>query len=415
MTITPKYGGSTKIQIEANTGVTVFGYHYIMSGWDEGCFFIQNKYSSEYLTLLNGASESKLRLTGLPSGSDKEYTLWNMVYWSQGYYKIVQDIVGDCVYGNNPVSSNLCGRPWADAAWQQILWKFIPQSDGTFKIQSYYHVINNPNNYVSLDNTTTKNIRSMADTGSKQLWIVEPLRFNICVLYDQAFIDRHSSTGHMNVLNNVFSTNSSGTSITSNMLTRLGFHASVTYGSSMNSPYQSYPYSQSCNLLSSANISHICNNTHIDPPYNCSSTGTTNQLVSCQNGYHHKNGNRIINEMLYVSRTSSTNGRILFTGFSCCNIAYGVHTPGAGFTVPGWSTGDGTKSLVMPSDNMRRTAQHELTHILGAHDCGSNNNNNSQNCIMGKNQSADFVIANMELCDTCIGNIKLLKYTFYNH
>ena len=350
MTITPKYGGSTKIQIEANTGNAIFGYHYIMSGWDEGCFFIQNKYSSEYLTLLDGISDSELRLTSLPSDDDKEYTLWNMVYWSQGYYKIVQDIVGDCVYGNNPVSSNLCGKPWADAVWQQILWKFIPQSDGTFKIQSYYHVINNPNNYVSLDNTTTKNIRSMADTGSKQLWIVEPLRFNIDVLYDQAFIDLHSSTGHIDVLDNIFSENSSGTSIVSNMLTRLGFHACVTYVSSIDFPYLSYPYSQGCNLLDSPNIAHICNNNHDDTPYNCSNTSTINQLENCQEGYHHKNGNKIIDEMPYISRTSSTNARILFTGFSCCNIAYGVHTPGD-FVVNGWAIGSGTKCLVMPSSS----------------------------------------------------------------
>ena len=61
-----------------------------------------------------------------------------MVYWANGYYQIIQDVVGDCVYGNNPIASNLKGKPWANNVWQQTLWKFIPQSDGSFKIQSYY-------------------------------------------------------------------------------------------------------------------------------------------------------------------------------------------------------------------------------------------------------------------------------------
>ncbi len=45
LTITPKYGGNTKIQIEANVGSAVFGYHYLMSGWDNGCFFLSEIYT----------------------------------------------------------------------------------------------------------------------------------------------------------------------------------------------------------------------------------------------------------------------------------------------------------------------------------------------------------------------------------
>lgn len=346
------------------------------------------------------------------NGSDKEYTLWNMVYWAQGYYQITQDIIGDCIYGNNPTESNICGKPWTDTVWQQTLWKFIPQSDGTVKIQSYYNVIHNPNNYVSLYNIATKNIRSSANTGVQQLWNIKPLRFNISVLYDQAFIDRHSSAGHINVLNGIFSANSAGKSIETNMLNRLGIHVSVQYTSTSSHPYASLPYSCGCSLLGASNIDHICNNSHSTSPYDCNNESTTGgtQLANCQAGYHHKNGNRILGEMTDISRTTSTNARILLTGFNCCNIYDGIHTP-AGFYVVGWA--DNTKCLVMPSSsNLYGTAQHELTHILGAPDCGGKD---QPNCIMGENQDVDSVINNMVLCSSCIDAIKALKYTFYQH
>ena len=413
MTITPKYGGNTKIQIEANTGTAVFGYHYLMSGWDTGSFFIQNVYSSEYLSELGGLSDSELRLTGFPNGSDKEYTLWNMEYWADGYYKIVQDIVGDCIYGNNQTTSNLCGKPWGDAVWQQTLWKFIPQSDGTVKIQSQYHAINNPNNYVSLDNTTTKNIRSLANTGDKQLWIVKPLRYRIRVLYDQAFVDLHSVAGYMSVLESVFAVNPEGKTIMSNLLDRIGAHAYIEYGSTLDDTYLSYPYIQNCSLLSSSSVDHICNNEYSSMPYNCNSTSTTNQLENCQAGYHHKNGNRMLDEMQSISRVNSTSGRVLFTGFKCCNIYNGtIHTPAA-FDVLGWALGGSTKCLVMAnSNNLRKTAQHELVHILGGQDCGGSG---ASDCIMGNNQGDNYVINNMVLCESCITSIKALKYSFYQH
>ena len=244
------------------------------------------------------------------------------------------------------------------------------------------------------------------------MWLIEPLRFNIEVLYDQAFVHRHSSTGHINVLNSVFSANSTGTSIADNMLNRLGVHASVGYTSTSSNTYLSHPYLQGCSLLSGSNISHICNNNNDISPFNCSNTSTANQLVNCQAGYHHKNGNRILEEMSGVNRNISTNARILFTGFSCCNIAYGVHTP-ADFVVGGLARGDLTKCLVMPSSgDIRRTAQHELTHILGAPDCGAPGR---PNCIMGENQTEASVVNVMVMCSSCISTIKALKYTFYNH
>jgi len=384
-----------------------------MSGWDNGCFFIQNSHSSDYLTVSDTSEATYLTLTLLPNGSQKEYTLWKFVHWGGEYYWINQDITGETIHGNNDTSSNLTMQPYAENTYIQNLWRFIPQSDGTIKIQSYYHATNNPNNYISLHEVLGGDrIRSLADTGDKQLWLIEPLKFNISVLYDQAFVQRHSSVGHINVLNDVFLPNSAGTSIASNMLNRLGFHTSIEYTSTSSNTYLSRPYLQECSLSGDSNINHICNNNYGTLPYNCSNTSTANQLTNCQAGYHHKNGNRILAEISSVDRTTSTSARILFTGFNCCNIAYGVHTPSS-FVVGGWATGNMTKCLVMPSSsNIRRTAQHELTHILGAPDCGATGR---PNCIMGENQTLDSVVNGMVLCDSCMNTIKALKYTFYNH
>ena len=408
MTITPKYGGNTKIQIEANTGSAIFGYHYLMSGWDIGSFFIKNKHSSEYLTQTGGISESYLSLTGLPNGTDKEYTLWNMMYWSQGYYKIVQDFVGDCMYGDSPVSSDLEGKPYANEAYQKNLWKFIPQPDGSFKIQSYYHERNNPNHYVSLDNVVTRNVRSLANTGNKQLWYIEPLRFNINVLFDQAFIDRHSGIGYLDVLNDIFGENPEGKTIESNMLDRLGYHATVSYVSKMYDPYLSYPYLKNCNLLEGSDIYHKCNNSNSSEPFNCDNSTTTDQLSDCHAGYHHKNVNWILDEISSSERIVSTNARLLFSGLDCCSISYGVHATSYGRA---WSAK--TKCLVLStSSNIRRTTQHELSHILGSIDCGGDDNGD---CITGDGQTEDPIINNMVLCNDCLITMKLLKYTFYNH
>lgn len=432
MNITPKYGGNTKIQIEANAGNYVFGYYYLMSGWDAGSFFIKNKYSSEYLTLLGGLSTSELRLTSLPNGEDREYTLWNMVYWADGYYQIIQDVVGDCIYGNNSTSSNLKGKPWADKVWQQTLWKFIPQSDGTVKMQSYYHVVNNPNNYVSLDSTTTKNIRSLASTGDKQLWNIVPAKYSVQILYDQAFIDKNSSVGHMAVLNHVFGNNSIGNSIKQALFDQLGVRFTLEYVSTSSNTFSSYPYYKEC--LECSNREALCeNHSSVSSSYTCSNTGHSTMLNDCNGGLHHKRWNYFN----YNMPVSSSYIPILFTGHIGCN----VDTKGTdnisddehvGANVAGFDSGK-NRIVILSQGEVSSTGDwsarlllHEIIHTFNAHDNTQNYTNQAgndydpsqeyrMNCVMGYNRNSTNVMQNLTICEYCRNIAKLYKYSFYNH
>lgn len=434
MTITPQYGGNTKIQIEANTGVAVFGYHYLMSGWDTGSFFIKNKHSSEYLTLLGGITDSELRLTNLPNGDDKEYTLWNMVYWANGYYQIIQDVVGDCVYGNSPTSSNLMGKPWADNVWQQTLWKFIPQSDGSVKIQSYYHEANNPDNYVSLDSTTTKNIRSLADTGDKQSWYIIPAQFNIEILYDQAFIDKNGSAGYMSVLNHVFGNNSIGNSIEQALFDQLGIRFTLKYTSTSSNTFLSYPYYKDC-LVCSNRTAFCENHSSSSSSYDCQDTGHTTMLDDCQNGLHHKRWDYFRNNM----PSSSSYIPILFTGHIGCSVdtkdtADTSDDEHVGANVAGYANYRGGTSIVILSqgevastgDWSARLLLHEIIHIFNAPDNTQNYTEPTDddydptqeyrmNCVMGYNRNSATIKQDLTICEYCKNIAKLYKYSFYNH
>ncbi len=428
MTITPKYGGNTKIQIEANLGDDVFGYHYLMSGWDTGSFYIQNFRNSEYLTMMDGVSEAELRTTSLPNGEDKEYTLWNMVYHSNGYYKIIQDVVGDCIYGNNNTTYDLCGKPWADGAFQQTLWRFIPQSDGTVKIQSQYHEINNPNYYVSLANISNRNIRSLANTGDKQLWNIKPLKFNVSVLYDRAFINKHYSTGHMAVFNNVFGENSINNSIEKAMLEQLGVRFEFSYGSTTSNTFASYPYYKGC--LECTDGDSFCENHYQgSSSYTCSTHGQSTYISDCTNRLHHKSWD-VYDDNL---PSSSSYIPILFTGHIGCGIndktqlhdlanVSGYANYLAGTSIVILSQGD----VASTGDHSARLLLHEITHIFNVPDNTQNYTSPEKpeydvsqayrmDCVMGYNRYESYIEQNLTICDYCKNIAKLQKYSFYNH
>ncbi len=427
MTITPKYGGNTHIRIEANIGSAVFGNSYIMSGWDDGCFYIKNKHSFEYMTLLNGISESELRLTGLPNGTDKEYTLWRMVYWSSGYYRIVQDIVGDSIYGPNSTSANMTGQE-TDNVWQQNLWKFIPQSDGTFKIQSYYHVINNPNHYISLDNTTTKNIRSLENTGNKQLWAIIPLKFNLDVYYDQAFVDKHSSVGVLNVLDHVFGETSIGYSIADSLFDHLGIRFNVEYKSTPTGTFFSYPYENGCLRSASAHREELCfNHPTSTGSLACHESTAATAAADCKAGHHHKNKDYFDDNL----PTSTSYFPILFTGQAACSYTDNTHT----YAVPlGYvNTRGGNRIVILNStyvdgvdDNGARLILHEILHVLNASDDTSHYDDESSVeydptkihrtfCVMGRYRFTSDIISKLTICTHCSGIADLYKYSLFNH
>lgn len=434
MTITPKYGGSVRIRLEANVGNIIYENQLIMAGWDTGSFFIKNRYSSEYLTALDGVSDTELRLTSLPDGNDKEYTLWNMEYWGNGYYKIIQDVTGDCIYGNNPTTSNLEGKPWANAVWQQTLWKFIPKDNGVYKIQSYYHVANHTGNYVSLDDTSTKNIRSLASTGTKQLWRITPAKFNIKILYDQAFVDRHGSSNYMNVLNHVFGDNSIGNSIADALFNQLKIRFSFTFESTSTNTFKSYPYANGC-LRCSDKDDFCLNHSSNSSSYTCSTLNQTTVFNDCTNSLHHKRWDIFDNNI----PASSSYIPILFTGHNGC----GVDTKGTESTlddehivaqVAGYANWKGGTCIVIlnrgnvssTGDGSARLLLHEIIHIFNAPDNTQNygekldpNYDPTQayrmDCVMGYNRYKPHIQEELTICEYCKNIAKLYKYSFYNH
>lgn len=428
MTITPKYGGNTKIRIEANGGTAVFGYHYLMSGWDTGSFFIKNKYTSQYLTLIEGTSDPLLWLTDLPDGHQNEYTLWNMVHWSGGYYKIVQDVSEHCIFSNNNTSYYLYGSQMGDEVWQQILWKFIPQSDGTVKIQSNNHEINNPNNFMSLEREETGNIKSLAGTGDKQLWILTPAKFNIKILYDQAFVDKYSATEYMEVLNHTFGNNSINNSIGNAIFEQLGIRFSWTFESTPNNTFASYPYYKGC--LECDDLTTFCENHYSDnSQYTCSTSGQTTISTDCVNGLHHKRWGMFDDNI----SASSSYIPILFTGHTGCSIdsTSGEHVNAS---VAGYANYLGGTCIVILSqggvsssgDESARLLLHEMMHILYVEDNTQEYNKYGHqdydptkvyrmNCVMGFNRRSEDVQQNLTICDYCKNVAKLHKYSFYNH
>ena len=402
LTITPKYGGNTKIQIEANVGSAVFGYHYLMSGWDNGCFFIQNQYNSECLTTAGGASEAELRVTSMPNGSNNQYAVWRMEYWGNGYYWIVQDATGESIYDNsNSTTYNIRTKPWTGSARQENLWKFVPQSDGTVKIHNSYSVNNNTGKFLSLDNISTKNIRSLSNTGNKQLWKIEPLILNVSVIYDQGFVDRYGSP-YLNKLKSVYGNNSNGISFSSVFYDRFGIRLDVSFSSTV---YQSYPYTNSC--IHKNAIDTYCTD--------CKNVASDSDYVECSNGLHHKA------ELSFLGCVP--NGQLLKNGEQT-NILYtghrGCYSDGSSHSTQhayGWAYTGGNRIVVMSAlfntplssgniDDILKTTVHEHLHNFGASHCDK-----SEDCIMSKNTST--INVNLTMCTACRNTVNQNKYQLY--
>ena len=362
MTISPKYGGNTKIQIEADTGTAVFGYHYLMSGWDDGCFFIKNSHSSDYLTVSDSSTDADLTLTSLPDGSKKEYTLWKFVHWSGGYYWINQDVTGETIHGNNDTSSNLTMQPYADSAYIQNLWKFIPQSDGTIKIQSYYHAQNNPNHYMSLHEVLwVDKIRSLADTGDKQLWTIQPLIFNLNVYYDQALKTFAQSLGMSpkTYIDTIMLNNTTGASDYQNIpdafLDCFGIHLKYNL---VNSVYASYPYQHNCAKKDDPlSMCHYCNKpaSHVE-----------SLVQDCQAGNHHKECNKI--RLSTPEQPKKIFGSLLFCGHKTCAISNGTHVDFDGNIGGGWGSNADVFPIKFsdPKDYncIKRVVYHEIQTVI---------------------------------------------------
>jgi len=428
MTITPKYGGNTVIQIETNTSSEPLGYQYITSGWDTGSFFIKNKFSNEYLTMLDSTSNYELRLTSLPNGTRKEYTLWNMTYVSNGYYRIVQDIGGDSIYGNNSTAANLRCSTWDNSNLQpDMMWKFVAQSDGSFKIQSSYQDGKNPDHFMSLDNTSTKNIRSLANTGDKQLWYITPLNFNMNILYDQAFIDRHGSSNYHNVIEYMFGDNSVNYSVAKSLFDNVGIRMNYTYESTSLEPFASFPYEKGC--LKRNDITATCLNQFSDISlYNCSTTGQNTEADDCNAGLHHKRWTKFDDNL----PTSDSYISILFTGHRGCGVSSqtSLHTESA--NVAGFA-GNKEKIVILGQSGINTDGNfeaqlllHEMIHVLGVPEDAYNYNDQSipqfdpakayrMECVMGFYRASPIIRDNLVICSNCINIIMLNKYRFYNH
>ena len=405
LTITPKYGGNTKIQIEANVGSAVFGYHYLMSGWDNGCFFIRNLHSSNYLTVSETSEDADVTLTALPNGSKKEYTLWNFVHWSGEYYWINQDITGETIYGNNNTSSNLTMQPYAGSAYIQNLWRFIPQSDGTVKIQSYYHAINNPDNYMSLHEVLgVKKIRSLANTGDKQLWVIQPLIFNFNVYYDQALKDFSQSLG-MNpkaYIDTIMLTNTTGASDYQNIpdafLNCFGIHLKYNL---VNSVYASYPYQRNCAKKDDPlSICHYC-----DKP-----TGHVESLIQdCQAGNHHKECNNI--RLSTPEQPKKIFGSLLVCGHKTCSVSDGTHIDFDNNIGGGWGSNADVFPIKFsnPRDYncIKRVVYHELLHMFTV--THHYNASSVQDCVHGNNRFDADVERRLSTCPECKAKVNGIK------
>lgn len=405
LTITPKYGGNTKIQIEANVGSAVFGYHYLMSGWDNGCFFIRNLHSSNYLTVSETSEDADVTLTALPNGSKKEYTLWNFVHWSGEYYWINQDITGETIHGNNNTSSNLTMQPYAGSAYIQNLWRFIPQSDGTVKIQSYYHAINNPDNYMSLHEVLwVKKIRSLANTGDKQLWVIQPLIFNLNVYYDQALKDFSQSLGMSPkaYIDTIMLTNTTGASDYQNIpdafLNCFGIHLKYNL---VNSVYASYPYQRNCVKKDDPlSICHYC-----DKP-----TGHVESLIQdCQAGNHHKECNNI--RLSTPEQPKKIFGSLLVCGHKTCSVSNGTHIDFDNNIGGGWGSNADVFPIKFsnPRDYncIKRVVYHELLHMFTV--THHYNASSVQDCVHGNNRFDADVERRLSTCPECKAKVNGIK------
>ena len=402
MTIKPKYGGNTKIQIEANTGTAIFGYHYLISGWDNGCFFMQNKYANDCLTTLGGNSEAQLRLTTMPNGSNNQYTVWRMKYGGNGYYWIVQDKTGESIYDDGALLSNIHTSPSTGVGYQQNLWKFIPQSDGSVKIQNYYNIANNIDKYLSLGSVITKNIRSLSGTNNKQLWIVQPLILYTNVIYDQGFVDRYGSS-YLDVLESIYSDNSIGISFSSVLKERFGIRLHVNFSSST---FESYPYTNNC--IHKNQIDTYC--------LDCKNAASDSTETECTNGLHHKAETKFLEQIPNTELLSNTNRiDILYTGHRGCYYNDEKHIEQY---ANGWAPVGGSKIVIMAGlfdvplkngdiNSILGTVVHESLHCFGAEHCDG-----SESCIMIIQEST--VTANLKMCRTCINVVNANKHKLYN-
>ena len=214
---------------------------------------------------------------------------------------------------------------------------------------------------MSLEREETGNIKSLAGTGDKQLWIIQPLVFNLNVYYDQAFCDltEELEMTPKTYINNVMLTNTTGDdeyrNIPQAFLDYFGIHLKYNL---INSAYESYPYQHNCAEKDDPwNICHYCNKP----------AGYIESLVQdCTNGNHHKQCNFIRKST--PQQPKKIAGSLLFSGHNTCSVSNNIHVDGDSNSGGGWDSNADVFPIKMNNiedyDCIKRVVYHELLHMF---------------------------------------------------
>lgn len=370
-------------------------------------------FEEEYSYTLTNVNSSKLlytQYTGLNTPvnvSDYSYAqqslMWKIEYLESGYFKVRNESTGLYLQapGSNSNNIPIFQSEYSDTINARFLWYFTRTSDGYYMMQSKYHKDQNLASPMYLTVYDGYAMLSTDTTNAK--WKVAPLTMNINVLYDQAFIDRFGASNYKNVLQAMYSENSTGLSLKSVFKDRFGIRVNVVFS---NTVYQSYPYIEDC--AHKNQIDNYC--------LNCKNVAGYSIQEACASGLHHKSEDYILGTLPDLYLDQSTEIQILHTGFRACYYhTSGDHAQRSYGLTSGYERNSVaifcelyTADIINDYyDAVIKTITHELLHTLGAPHC-------LNNCIMCSSQGT-LTISALMMCESCSNIANSNKIQLYYH
>lgn len=307
-----------------------------------------------FLDVPNGATATYIECN---EPAERIRSVWFVEYQNNDYFTIRNYATGYYIVNSN---SSLEHLPIVDAVADNAQWKFIEQTDGTFKIASKV----NTNYYMTENNASHSEsdpdiVLSSADCGERQKFHISSKTYCVSInnYYDYSFQMR---------MDNSLTQNTETINIINERQLRVNEYLYAEYGIlvTYNTPVRRTSYADMCHgidNISSETIELDCTHGPCDGLKDLCShivEGSGTCSPECNSPYHHNNSNKILSWFENELSSPSADINILWTGQRNC-VEW--HQPITNYThiVATLYNTDDTKYWDY-------TAFHEIGHCLGA-------------------------------------------------
>lgn len=352
-------------------------------------------------------------LTGTVECNDaakRTHSVWFIDYQNNGYFTIRNYSTGYyIVNSNSSLKYQFATTPVTDS----MQWKFIEQSDGTFKIASkvnsnYYITENQSAHWLSGPDIGLSNYNE----GQRQQWHVFIKEYSISInnYYDYSFQMR---------MDNSLTTNTNTLKVINDRQARLNDFLYYEYAIVVtnNTPSRRVSYADKCHGTSNVSASTIeqdCTHGDCDGLHGLCShilNGSGSCSLSCESAFHHNNSFKIHSWYKNELTAPTADINILWTGHKNC-LDDNMYVP--------WSGGTHITATLYNSSctgYWDYTAFHETGHSLGA---SGDDTCTDTSCAMSYSSSWSLVFDLLELpsadlfCDVCDSQIRSETHYKYN-